>query len=179
MIKFLRVIRQGRWHKKPDMDWLGGDEIQGDALNDIRSKGCSLSVYMANSEVAIERIVVALAASREHVSNLDYAVFGGTGLTSLGIVVLHTAGNTPDAVVDSVHYDLRHLTVDRLAREAKIISGGNPERVGKKSIGKMLQEAVRAGILDKTRINNSLRTALWYDMYFWKLNPGGKLGVLT
>ena len=45
------------------MDWLADDEIQGDAV--IQEQECS--VYVVDGEASIERVVVALAASRDRV----------------------------------------------------------------------------------------------------------------
>lgn len=163
MTQFLRTTRHGRWHKKPGMDWLADDEIQGDALNDIRTHECSLSVYGVDSEASIERVVVALAASRDRVTNLDYVVFEDTNLPSLGITVLSTTGQTPDMLANSLHYDLGHLTADRLAGLAKIISGGKHKRVEKSIVKTMLREAADAGILDRTMIKDSILNTLQYD----------------
>lgn len=92
-------------------------------------KSGSLLVYVVDSEASIERIVVALAASRDRVSNLDYVVLEDTNLSSLGITVLSTTGQTPDMVANSLHYDLGHLTVDKLVGLAKIISNGRHKRI--------------------------------------------------
>ena len=75
MATFLRMTRQGRWLKYPDLEWLQPDELQSDALLDLQTKDNRLSVYRAEGEEEAKQVVIALAANRESLSNLDYAIF--------------------------------------------------------------------------------------------------------
>ena len=111
MNMFLRVINQTKWYKKPDVNWLEDGELKGDALADIKTDNGKLSVYKVTNEANIERISVALAATRERPDKIDYAVFADSNLKSLGITVNQTEGKTPDGEVNKVHYELGDLTV--------------------------------------------------------------------
>lgn len=152
MNQFLRSVRQGRWHKYPQIDWLEAGELQGDALKDVLTRNGRLSVYRVANETDRQRVVVALAATKEHIENIDYAVFADSDLASLGITVLDVRGDTPDEVVNELHYELGNLTVKRLIRLVEIISFGEHKRVQRGEVEKQLQEAVRSGHLNNRRV---------------------------
>ena len=164
MRQFLRTVRQARWHKYPEIDWLVKGELQGDALADMRTDGGRLSVYRIDNEDDLQRVITALAATRDSIANLDYAIFEDSGLGSLGITIRQTDGNTADIITNGLHYELGNLSVSRLARLAKAVSAGMHDRILEKQIGTWLQEAASAGHLDKTRIKSKkIQNALqWY-----------------
>ena len=110
----MRTTRQARWLKYPDLEWLSQDDIQSDALLDLRTEDNKLSVYKVENEADTERVIIALAATRENLSNLDYAVFEDSTLASTDITISQQNGETPDAEVNKLHYDLTNLTVRKL-----------------------------------------------------------------
>ena len=154
MSKFLRVIRQGKWHRYPEVDWLEIGDLKGDALSDIQTQDGKLSVYLVDSEVDRRRVVVALAATRENVSNIDYAVFENARLVLLGIMVDQSPGKMPDQTVNGMHYELGRLTTKRLTQLADVVSAGEHKRILKKRIKELLKEAIDAGRLDRTLIEH-------------------------
>ena len=96
MPTFLRVVQKSRWHSKPEWNgWQSGD-LQGDALLDLQTKGNALSVYHVGGVAGVDRVVTALAATRQFVSNLDYVVFDDAPLASSNIDFVQSNGETPD-----------------------------------------------------------------------------------
>ncbi len=83
----MRVVRQARWYKYPELDWLPDGGLQADALGDLQTSGNALSVYRVENETDRERVIVALAANRDNLANLDYAIFDDAGLASIGIAI--------------------------------------------------------------------------------------------
>ena len=146
---FLRVVKQRRWVRQPDEDWLEDGELKGDALSDLNTQHGRLSVYTVSSEVDKQRVAVALAATRQSFSNMDYVVFSDSDLKSFGITIQQTPGRTPDSEVNNLHYGLGKSTVDRLVRLATIISAGMSKRILEKRIKTLLHEAVSTGQLNK------------------------------
>lgn len=161
MSLFLRAIRQARWFKKPHVDWLEDDELKGDALIDIETENGKLSVYKVTNEANAERISVALAATKDRPSKIDYAMFADSNLKSLGITVKQTEGETPDDEVNMVHYELGDLTVKRLAKLAEIISAGRHCRIQRKKISELLHESIRIGRINSTQLKPELEKELW------------------
>ncbi len=152
MREFLRTTRQGRWYTYPVVDWLGEDELQGDALSDIMVKDGRLSVFSVASDADRQRVAVALAANREDITTMDYAVFADSRLRELGITVQQTKGDTPDETVNELHYELGNLTVERLALLTRIVYAGDHKRIRRRQIKELLSEAARSRRLDEKRI---------------------------
>ena len=156
MPTFLRVVQKNRWHPKPEWNgWQSGD-LQGDALLDLQTKGNALSVYDVGSGTDVGRIVTALAATRKYLSHLDYVVFHDAPLASSSIDVVQTSGETPDQLVNHVHYDLSNLTVRKLVRLAQMVSGSKRERITKAQMRGKLEDALKNQWLDSDRLSRDL-----------------------
>ena len=160
MSSFLRLIRGGRWLKFPDVDWLQDGELQGDAFSDLQTSGGKLSIFKVDDETDKQRVVIALAANRDDVDVLDYAVFEDSNLASQGIVPDIQEGETPDKEANQLHYELRNMTVTRLAQLAEVVAAGEHKRILKKQIKSWLQKAVTTGDLNKTKMKRGLLQSL-------------------
>lgn len=156
MASFLRVIRQGRWLRKPDWEWLSPDDIHSDVLGDLQTKENRLSVYRVENELDTDQVVVALAANRDSLAHLDYAVFDHIQLIETRLSICQQEGETPDLQVNKLHYDLTNLTVGKLVQLARVISTSNHVRVTRKQIKEGLKQAVTAGKLDESRVKSKL-----------------------
>lgn len=163
MATFLRVVQKNRWH--PETGWNGWQtgDIQGDALLDLQTKGNALSVYDVEGGLDAERIVVALAAGRQFLSTLDYVVFDDAPLASSSIDVVQTSGDTPDSVVNLVHYDLKNLTVGKVVRLARIVSGNDRKRITKAQMKGKLKKALDNQWLDSSMISGDLLGQVYKD----------------
>ena len=160
MPRFLRVTRQARWLKHPDLTWLSPDEIQADALGDLQTRNNALSVYKVEDESETRRVVVALAANRDMLANLDYAVFDGDSLPAIGVRLDQQDGATPDAEANKLHYDIREHTAKRLTELARVVSCAEHKRVPVKKVKDWLQNAVQSGSLERERLKESLLNKL-------------------
>ena len=161
MEEFLRTVRQSRWYKYPAIDWLAEGELQGDALSDINTQNGKLSVYRINDEDEMQHVIVALAATKENMANLDYILFDDYELSSFGITVIQSDGNTASTVANELHYELGNLSASRLVRLAQVVSVGRQGRIPEQQIRVRLQKAADDGHLDKTRIKfKKMRDAL-------------------
>ena len=156
MPSFLRIIQRGRWARYPTIPWLSPGEIKADALRDLQTRQDALSIYRADDEADANKICVAIAATRENLGHVDYAVFDGTELLSIGIEPAQTAGETPDPEVNRLHCDLTTLTVEKVGRLTQIIAAGAHNRISKKSIETSLRSALRSNSLDRNGINSRL-----------------------
>ena len=125
----MRVVRQARWYKYPELDWLPDGGLQGDALGELRTGGNDLSVYRVENKTGRERVIVALAANPDNWANLDYAIFADAGLASIDVAINQQDGQTPDLGVNILHYDLANLTAGRLVQLPQVISSGEHTRI--------------------------------------------------
>ncbi len=154
MAYFLRVVRQARWYKYPELDWLPDGGLQADALGDLQTTGNELSVYRVENEMDRDRVIVALAANRDNLANLDYAVFDDAGLVSIGVAISQQDGQTPDLAVNRLHYNLVNLTAENLVQIAQAISSGEHVRISRKDIELKLRRSIESGELDRGRIKS-------------------------
>ena len=156
-MRFLRIIRHGKWQKRPEPDWPKDIGLPSDAFGDIQTSKCRLSVYAVTDMIGGQRVAMAMAATREWVSSIDYAIFEDSKLESLGISVQHTPGDTPDNAVNGMHYDLGNLTVRRLAQLAEIVAVGEIRRITESNIKTLLIDEISAGLVDVTRIKLKIK----------------------
>ena len=157
MAEFLRVVRQARWFR---LDWLPSDELQADAFSDLQTRDNKLSVYRLDSDADVQLVIVALAATREQLDNLDYVVFNDSGLGSLSIDLFQETGETPSDRANNLHWELRHLTNTRLLGLAQLLSESHHDRISKKQVQLWLKDALRAGVLDESKMKNTLLAKL-------------------
>lgn len=158
MAQYLRVIRQSRWLQQ---SWVNAGDLQADALRDIQTEGNRLSVYRVNASGEIDRIVVALAANRGSLGNIDYAIIDDSSFPAIGITLQQQPGATHDSVVNALHYDLTRLTVSKLTQFAQLIASGPLRRTLKKDLQGKLQNAVNSGRLDRDKLQEGLRAKLY------------------
>ncbi len=138
MTRYLQVVRQRRWAVFPDIAWLTPGELQADAMLDLQTRGNRLSAYRVDSQAVVERVVAALAANRDHVANLDYAIFDDDELLEQPIEITQSPGETPDETANVLHNHIGELTVGNVALLAKVIASGDQTRVHRRDIQEML-----------------------------------------
>ena len=160
MSRFLRVVRQGRWLRFPDIPWLPVGELQADALSDLKTEKNGLSVYRVEGDGDRERIIIALAATRDNPGNLDYVLFDDANMLALGIKAEYEEGTTPDQSANKLHWELRNLTANHLSGLATILAAGEHERVQEKDIKAWLQDALRSSDLQRSAMKPKLLNAL-------------------
>ena len=97
-----------------------------------------------------------LAANRDNLANLDYALFDDAGLVSIGVASSQQDGQPPDLAANRLHYNLVNLTAENLVQIAQIISLGEHARMSRKEIEGRLRHAVESGELDRGRIKPHL-----------------------
>lgn len=117
--------RPASWSVLPD--WLESPELPADRLVALNTTSNELSVFSceANSlQDAKLRITAALVATRGKLTDVDWIVVPLTWLESAGYEVVNTprSGNSLDAEVNKGHYDIRHLTANRVLELLKILT---------------------------------------------------------
>ena len=155
MPRFLRTVRQSRWQAP---EWLGPGvaEVKADALADLQTVNNLLSVYLVESARDVDRIAVALAATRDNLQNVDYVVFDGKGLQDIGVEAMRSSGNTPDYLVNEMHYDIGKLTARQTADLAAVIIKGNVGRCQRMVVKAGMKRAIQCGDLDDTAMKEQL-----------------------
>lgn len=150
----LRTIRKAKWYKNENVPWLAEDELQADALADLSTKDNELSVWHIEDDRSnLEQVVTALAAGRDYIANLDYALFDQQILSAINIKIKDTKGGSPDEKVNSWHRDLVELSATKLMELAKAIqTKAVKERVLPKDIVRLIKQAVESGRINRAKL---------------------------
>lgn len=160
MTQYLRLVRQRRWATFPDIEWIAPEETQADALLDLQTRNNRLSVFRVDSDNDIQRVVVALAASRDHVANIDYAIFDDDELIVQGIDITQTVGETPDKTANMLHHDIHNLTVRQIELLARTIALADHTRIHRRDIQTMLRDALQSGDLEPDVVRPGVLTRI-------------------
>ena len=159
----LRAIRKNRW--RPELPtWLGSDDVPADPLGDLSTLDNKLSVwYVDDAQQNLGRVSAALAAGREKIDKLDYALIDIDTLTRLGIESKKTPGESPDDHANkNWHYDLHRLSGKALTSLAKAILPQTESRA--RLLPKKVKELIKAGLsnaeLDSERLKPEVRKRL-------------------
>lgn len=120
MTTIFRKLRQKRYWDRTS--WLGADDAQADTTKCLETKENKLSVFVLEEpEAQMERVVAALALSRNNLAHLDLAIAPETVLEMCGIQGDKVQAETPDSEVNEWHIDLVELTVTKIAELARAI----------------------------------------------------------
>ena len=135
-------------------DSIQDGDVQADALYDLRTSSNTLSVWMIEENLAnLNRVIAALAAGRETVDKLDYALIERQSLDQLGIEVVKAKGGSYDDQANALwHQDLRGLSGAKLVDLAYLIQEkAELGRVQKKKVAALIVTSVHKGFIDSNR----------------------------
>jgi hypothetical protein len=141
----LRNVRENRWHKSEATSWLERGDIPADPLGDLATKENRLSVWeVAGDRSNLERIVRALAISRDKIADMGYVLFDSDLLTAAGIDTTVEIGATPDTGANSWHRDLIDLSGNKLVTLTMLIlQNGESGTVLKKRLEQLVEEGIQ------------------------------------
>jgi len=143
----LRIVRQARWDSPGNLDWLAEDDIPAPPLLDFANT-CDhcLSVWLVGEGNGEEdRIVTALAATRDKLDVLDNVLFAREHLDAAGTELRDVGGDTPDKGVNRHHRDLAQLSAIKVLAITKKVWHECEEltRLPKRHVGQLIADAVR------------------------------------
>ncbi|MCB0062240.1 MAG: hypothetical protein KDE19_09000 [Caldilineaceae bacterium] len=146
----LRTLRKNKFVRELQPAWVPADDVQADALKDLESGENQLSFWLLDDGLSdLDRLLAGLAANRDQLANLDFALIPLERIIELGIRVEENAGDCLDAEMSLLHRDLAQLTASQLAALAKTISlHGQLERKSKSQVRTLLLNSVAVGYLD-------------------------------
>jgi len=165
MPQLLRAIRINRWDR--GQAGISTKEIPADALTDLRTTQNKLSVWLLNkNSTHINRIIAALAGTRDKLANFDYLTFNQKIIPKVDIKQCHVNGDSPDDELNrEFHYDLIEISGDRLLKLATYLYfNGKAERLLPKQVALLIFEGVKNGQIDESKIK-------YYDKVLKKVAP--------
>lgn len=152
-MSLLRSINKSRW----DRVWEPTDEVPAKALLDlIRDR--DLSVYEVADEESAQKTAIILAANREHIDTMDYALFESADMGTIGITIDESPGSTQNDEVNSLHRDLLDITASKACGLANLIGiNGKITRMVPSKVRKLISEYCDQGILDVDKLSEGIR----------------------
>ena len=153
----LRKIRKSKWLIP---SWLSKGDIQADALVDLSTKNNELSVwYITDDKSNFERIISALAAHRDHLSNFDYVLFDKKFLDENNIKIRKTKGISLDEEVNELwHLDLYELSVLKIVNLAKtILENGEIKRIQERDVGQFIIKTITSGNINLEKLKENIK----------------------
>lgn len=155
-------VDKPRWEwNSDDSPWIPPGDIPAAPLTDLRtSPNSELSVwYVEDNRTNLERIVAALAGTRDHCDKFDFALFPEVVLTQAQIQSKNSMGNSADRDANSSwHRDLVELTASKLSTLARLIrEQGAIERRFEKQVIELIADGVKQGRIEALRLKPALR----------------------
>lgn len=156
----LRVVRRARWKSAVAEDGVCY-ERQTDALGDLRTTMNALSVFQADNNRMVNDVVTGLAAGRNNISPVDYAIIDSEIISGLGIrQPVRSDGKTPYRPANELHYDVVELTAVDLVALMKLIKVDNVARIPPRRVKNLLLAAVKNDLLDLSSLTECLAGSL-------------------
>lgn len=168
MTKIFRKLHNKRNWDRDEKLWLGADDVPADTTKCLRTGENILSVYLLNepSDHMIDRVVAALALTRDKIENLDLVIAPVEVISTSGIEQCKIQGKTPDSEVNKWHLDLVELTVNKIANLALAIKDkGVFKRYYHADVEKVIQNSLSNDCIAIGNINKKLKVSLEENGY--------------
>ena len=120
----------------------------------------------------IDRVVAALALTRDKLENLDLVIAPKEVINTCDIEQCKIQGGTPDSEVNKWHLDLIELTVDKIADLALAIKNeGEFKRYHHAKVEEVIQNSLDNDCIAIDNINRNLKVSLEKKGYIPPANP--------
>ena len=165
-VSFLvRLLKNKRYWdpKKEGEEWIPADDIRADAVNNFQTTDNCFSVYKIDEadDSLIDRILIAIAATKDNADKIDYAVIDDELFNSLNIEFEKIDGMTPDNDINSMHLDVIKVSGGLLVSMTKeVMLKVETKRMSIKSVKKKIIEYLGKGYLDKNKMRKKLVDSL-------------------
>ena len=156
---FRKLCKKRNWDCP---EWMGEEEAPADAAKCLETHSNTLSIYvLADPDEQLDRVVAALALTRNHLGEFDLAVAPEPILTECGLTIEDKQGDTPDLEVNHWHRDISQLTLGKVAQlAASIRVRGSIVRYQEKQVENAIRTSVNSEYVRSNRIPPTLVTSL-------------------
>jgi hypothetical protein len=143
--------------------YVPADEAPADALKDLRTEHDALSVWQIDdNEANLDRVLAAIASSRDYLLKLDFLIFDSKHIEELGLKMEREDGRTYDSKANSDwHFDLIHLSASDLSRLAnKMFKYSKRGRLTVPKLTQLVKESVGKGYVDPAHLHPEVRATV-------------------
>lgn len=154
----LRTLRKNKFVEELQPEWVPQGDLQADVLKDLQTSSNKLSVWQIDDECTnLSRVLAAVAATKNFLANIDYALVDIDVIAELGLTMSETPGEVPDEVASESHRDLVQLSAEKVTELARAISDrATLERHSKTQVRKTLIHSIDAGYIDESSLKENL-----------------------
>ncbi len=159
MAKLLIKVKKAVWQKSGMPSFVGSNDVPGNCLADLRIANNELSTwYITDDRSNLRRVLTALAANSEFVSNIDYLIFDYSVVAELGLEIRKTVGRTPDRHANREwHHDLVNLSGRNVLRLAvAMFHNSDLGREFPRTVSAWIREATERHEIDISLLNAKL-----------------------
>lgn len=153
-----RQIKKSRWYNSDAQSFLQNDDIPADPLGDLQTKNNELSIWFVDDTKSnLEQIATALAAKRDAVANVDYALLDFQYIKELGFKIKNSKGGTPDKDINEFHKDIIELSGVKLVSLAKVFfQYAKIERIPEKKIIGFIKIAIETERIPRSEVKPAI-----------------------
>lgn len=148
--------------------WLGlgtpksDGDFPADPITDLKTDSNNLSVFfIEDAKRDIDTALIGLASNKNEVQKLTYALIKLKDLEKEGFKITANTGKTPSGKANHLHGEIEGLTVDGLAKLARLISDKSQQETKPKPFIKILvQGACASNDLNIKKMRHDLHKEL-------------------
>ena len=156
---FRGIGNKAWWYKdRSDFPWLKEGKLVADVFKGLRTTHGALSMYAVNEKTDVNRIIAALACTRDSIQEFDYVLVPANTIKE-NFELNKTKGKTPDDTVNEWHLDIIHLTPSKLSDLVYTFRDHQESmnRLLKKNVNSEVRKRIDNGSIDVGRINEKLK----------------------
>ncbi|MCC7177056.1 MAG: hypothetical protein IT177_01580 [Acidobacteria bacterium] len=156
-------MTQRRWIPDSGRTWLGEGEPPGDVLTDLRTTGCTLSVYrIADDRSNLDPVISGLGANGTSLDNVDYMLLPEFRAIELGLKLDDSVpGDVPNRLAQAMHVDICELSAAKLLDLARTLYREcEPIRTPRRKIIQLIVADIRNGHIDEAALSERLRNEI-------------------
>jgi len=151
-----KLEKKSHWDRASEQS-LSALGAGADVLRDLNTSSGTLSVYRIEDDNGnLDRVIAALCANRNVLSNFDYVLIPEESVQEIASVK-DTHGETKDEAVNGWHRDVTGLSVGKVVRLIECILPAERERILRKQVEAILRESLQQGWLDINDFDEKIR----------------------
>lgn len=166
MSYLVRKIARAKWPNTQNLSNFNIDNLKADAISScLRTQKDTLSIWEIDSLSEIDDAALALVSSSEHLDGIFMVSIDKNLLTSQGLQLIKTPGNTPVLDLQQKHHDVYGLTYNSIGKFAHcIIEALNQQsfthKYTKGQLKNLLNDAVTKNRVNIDSLNEKLKAKL-------------------
>jgi len=160
----VRVLRE-RWSHDPlvEGETIDLNNLSADIFRNFECKKGCISIFEAADPALAPRIAIAIAALRKGLDDVHYCTVPNNDFTELALEEDRSVkGETPDGVVNQLHFDVRNLSARGLSRLVEICAArGETHTIRAREVKSVLARMIADGSIQEAVIQPSLKKVLF------------------